>query len=231
LAEGQLEIPADPLRWLDTQVLNVERERMKSATLTQPAGETLRVSKSKREDANFTVHDLPAGKELKYPGAGDGVGSALSALTFEDVAPIETIDFDGKSGGKPGNYAEFRTFDGLMVATQLVEKDGKTWAKFVAYSEAAPGAEAPKPDGAAPTEAAPAGKKPEDVKKEADELNARLGRWAFALPTWKVTAFNAQMTDMIKTDQPPAPPPGMEGTAPLFPQPETPPANPAPKGP
>ena len=263
LAVGQLEVPGDPIRWLDTQFLSIERDRMKSATLTQPGGETLRVSKTKREDANFTVHDLPAGKELKYAGAGDGVGSALSSLTFEDVAPADTIDFEGKAGGKPGNYGEFRTFDGLMIAVQLTEKDGKTWAKFAAYSEAAPPpaaapAEAPKPEGdkpatqpdpnkpaesaastpveAKPAEAKPADTKPgekksEDVKKEADEINAKLAKWAFALPPYKVTSFNAKMLDMIKSDQPPTPPPAMEGTTPLLPPPGTGPAqaNPAPK--
>ena len=47
-------------------------------------------------------------------------------------------------------------------------------------------------------------------------------------------AFNASMADMIKSDQPPTPPPAMEGTTPLLPppgQPAPPPANPAPTGP
>ena len=214
LAEGQLEIPADPVRWIDAQFVNIPRERLKGVTITQPDGETLRVSRAKPEDASFTVHDVPAGKELRFPTAGDELGSAISFLSLEDVAPVATIDFEGKSGGNPGAYGEFRTFDGLMIATQLTEKDGKTWIKVAAYSEAPEPPKAPEGQPEAPR---PPGKSPDEVKKEADELNARLSRWAFQIPQYKATSLQKRMADVLKSDAPPTPPPAMEGTTPLFP--------------
>jgi Domain of unknown function (DUF4340) len=285
LASGQLDLPGEAARWLDTKIIELKADRIKNATATQPGGETVRVSRAKPAD-KFAVADVPAGKSLKSDGYDNGMSGVLGYLSFDDVAPADQIDFEGKKGGTPGAYCEFRTFDGLMIAAQFTQQNGKTWGRFSAYSEAQPAApvpsaaptgatgggtpaptgqpgEAPKPEAApgatgatgatatgatgaagatgttgatgdAPATAAPPapetkppGKSPDDIKKEADELNARLGPWAFQIPDWKMSAFNTKMTDMFK-DTPPAPPPslGPGNSAPQAPGPLPPPAPP-----
>ncbi len=220
LAEGSLDVPGQSLQWLDTNIVSIQRDRIKGVTVTQPDGSTVRISRSKPEDQNFTVADVPAGKELKSPAAGDQLATALSGLIFDDITTPDQIDFDAKNGGKAGAYCEFRTFDGLMIAVQLADKDAKTWARLSAYNEAAPKADdKDKPADAKPPEAKPGQKSPDEVKKEVDELNAKLSRWAFAIPAWKVTPFNTKMADLLKADEPPKPPPSMEGTMPAIPAP------------
>ena len=247
LGEGTLEVPSEAIRWMDATLINVPRDRIKGATATQPDGSTVRVSRAKPEDASFTVADIPAGKELKYAAAGDPLATAIAGLNFDDVTAADQIDFEGKKGGKPAGYCEFRTFDGLMVAVQLAEQDGKTWAKLSAYSEATPKAapEKPaestpaeakpgeakpgetkpgetkpaeaKPPEATPSAAKPGEKSPADVQKEVNEINTRTSKWAFAIPSWKLTAFETKMSDLIKSDEPPKPPPSLEGTTPIVP--------------
>jgi uncharacterized protein DUF4340 len=220
LAQGSLEAPTEITQWIDTEIVKIPKERIKSVTITQPDGATVVMSRAKPEDQNFAIADVPAGKELKSANAGDAVAQSLAYFTMDDVSPADQIDFDGKSGGKPGAYSEFRTFDGLVLAVQLVDAGGKKWAKILANYEEQPAAPVP-------TEAKPGEQTPEQVareaaKKEMNDLNARLGRWAYALPDYKVTTLSTKMEDLLKSDAPPPPPPSMEGTTPLTPPPPTP---------
>src|SRR5262249_3441196 len=57
--------------------------------------------------------------------------------------------------------------------------------------------EAKKADDKKPDEKKP-GKSPEEVKKEVDDLNAKVGKWAYALPAYKATSLASKMSDMLK---------------------------------
>lgn len=238
LADGEAEVPEDPIRWIDPNITQITRERIKGVTVTQPDNsETLVISRANDKETNFTVHDLPKGKELKSASEPDALASALSYLSLEDVAPIGSVDFKGGNGFKAGAHSEFRTFDGLVIACDLAEKDGKTWASFAANFEPpanpTPAQPEAKPEGDQKDEKAadkkPGEKSPDQVKKEVDELNGKLSKWAFQIPQYKATILERKMADLLKSDQPPAPPPSMEGTTPLMP-PGSPALNPPPAG-
>jgi hypothetical protein len=189
LAEGQVQVEGEPTTWLETQILNIGKERIKSVTVIQPSAvpaptaaatpaagaeappppvpaasvpETLIVDRQKPEDTVFNVEGLPAGRELKYPGVADQLAAGLSYFNLEDVAPADQVDLTQK----PGATAEFRSFDGMLVTVRMGEKDGKTWAKLAAaYEEPPAAADAPKPDAANPEP--PAGEKKDEAKPEA----------------------------------------------------------------
>lgn len=215
LARGTLEVPGDTIRWIDTKILEVPRARIKGVTVTQPDQSTVMISRASPEATSFTVADVPAGKELKSANAGDAVAQAIEYLSVEDFAPADQIDFEGKSGGKPGAYCEFRTFDGLVIAAQLAEIQGRTWARCTANYEETGAPAAPEKPG----DPSPEAQARETAKKDVAELNARLGKWAYAIPTYKATVLNTKMEDLLKSDAPPPPPPSMEGTIPLTPPP------------
>jgi hypothetical protein len=48
---------------------------------------------------------------------------------------------------------------------------------------------------AAPAVAAPP---PRDVVHDADEINARVGRWAYRLPAYRVEAFKRKLEDLLE---------------------------------
>src|SRR5262249_15416559 len=137
-----------------------------------------------------------------------------------------------------GPVCRFKTFDGMTVLVRTKDADGKTYARFEASFEAPPAAEttqsdagkaadgtASAPDAEKAAEAKTADAKPdaktaaakhppEEVKKEVDELTARLSPWAFVIPTYNRTTFAKQMSDMVKDKTPPKPPAGEgEGAA------------------
>jgi len=203
LAQGQVDVPMQPAQWMDSKLLELPKDRVKSAMVTQASGEVLVVSREKPTDASFTVRDVPAGKELRAPTAGDPLGAALTYLNFDDVAPQGELKTEGEGAAKPKWTADFRTFDGLILVIQAYDRDGKVWAKITpGFDDAA----------AAPAEGrAPGLKSAEDAKKEADALNAKLTPWAFVLPDWKAGSIGVSMVSLLK-DTPPAAPASMKGT-------------------
>jgi hypothetical protein len=202
LAEGSVEAPPEPLGWIDRQVANIPRDRIKEVTISRPDGETVIVSREKPEDRTFTVRNVPAGRELSSPSAGEPLGAALSFLAIDDVLPADQLDFAG-AGVARASICTFRTFDGLLVTAETATKDGKTWLRLEATYEApADPTEPPKADAPGPTPAetpkAPTIKPAEYVKKEADELNTKARPWVFQVPDYKAKVFATKMEELLK---------------------------------
>ncbi len=207
LAKGNPDIKPAALDWLKKEILKVSRDRIQSVVITHPDGELVRVERSKPEDSEFTLANLPEGKELTYPGAPGSVTSTLEWLNLEDVVPTAQIDFSTEAGAK----SEYRTFDGLLVRVQLKEVGDKCYARFEALYEA-PNAIGPAPETTG--EAAAANKpKPEEVEKEAQALQTRLKDWVFVIPAYNKSSFAKRMSELVKDPAPPPAPPG-EGAAP-----------------
>lgn len=236
LAQGTLNMEADPLTWVARQILSVDKQRMKSVTVMHAPSadapeETVRVLRDSASDPQFLVQNKPADRDLKYETVTDQLTNGVSYLTFDDVKPVAEVDFDAtpppgtaeapegeaKPAAPPGPVtAEFRTFDGLVLTTRMVNLEGKWWAAFEASFEPPPDAakdEQPKEEEKQPPAATPAPGSPEAVKQEVDELNAKLGPWAFALPEYRGKQIASRMEDLLKPPAPPQPEPGPAGPA------------------
>lgn len=210
LVQGTIDPKEKSTDWLQKKVIEVKRDRVRSIEVAHADGETLKVDRAKADQQDFTLHDLPEGKELTYPTAPGSLASALEYLNLEDVQPLEKVDF------ATGALATttFRTFDGLVVKTTVKEEGDKAYARFEASYEAPPAPPAPAEGDAKPAEgetpAAPS-KTPEEVQKEVAELNARLSKWAYAIPTWSKSNLAKRKADLLKDKTPPPPPPSEGG--------------------
>ena len=203
LAKGRVEVKEKPVDWLAKEILKVSRDRVRAVTVEHADGEVVKVDRAKASDANFTLHDIPEGKELSYPTAPGAIANALEWLQLEDVSPAAAIDFS------TGHLAStrFETFDGLVVTVRTKEQDGKTWARFDAEFVAPPEGAADEPAEPAPDATATPKeekKSPEEVAKEAADLDARLEPWAFAIPAYNRTSFAKRKAEMLKDPAPPA---------------------------
>ncbi|QYU66183.1 DUF4340 domain-containing protein [Leptolyngbya sp. 15MV] len=175
LASGRIDAPGVFTNWVDTQILNIPRDRVRSAVIMHPDGEVLAVERATPAETAFAVQNPPEGRRLRGPNVGDSVATAIAAVTLEDVAPIGSVNFDGGDGWTRGPTAEYRTFDGLVLTVQLAIKDDRTWARFVANHDAS----------VTPPEGATGLRSGAEVAQEVDRLNARFSRFAFELPAWK----------------------------------------------
>ncbi len=208
-------IDANLSAWVDPKILEIPQTRIASVVIEQAGGERLEIEKRAPAvgpvaDAqpptgpDFIVKNLPEGRELKSPTQGSVIAGALGYCTFEDVAKKDTIFADGVAGAVEVGKTTFVTTEGLRIGIRFRKVGEKTWASFEPEALATEGSQTP-------TEA---------ITKEASELSAKLGGYAFALPPYSLTNLTSTMAAILKEiprDQPapqpepqPSPQPGSQ---------------------
>ncbi len=203
---GDVRVDGVATNWLDKQILKVEPRRIARVAIEHPDGERLVAAKAAAADANYTVEDLPEDAELAWEGVANSLANGLNYLNLEDVKPTGEVDFQDL----PGARTTFTCWDGLVVHVETAEHDDATYARFTAsFDESArvePVGPPPPPEGEDPGAAEPAEPEmasAEDVRAEVDELNERLSRWAYGLPSWTAQSFAKRLDDLLKKDEPP----------------------------
>ncbi len=121
LAGGDLEMAADPKEWLKRDLLDIASPRVRRVTLTHPDGTEFTIEKDTREAPDFELLDLPEGRELLSPSAGNSIAGALGNLRIDDVRPAAEVDIEGVTPV----VGVFETFDGLRIHTRAWERDDK----------------------------------------------------------------------------------------------------------
>lgn len=185
-ARGRVTIEREALAWLDRNIADISRDRVKQVTVTQPDGAKLIVRKEKPDDKDFTLVDKPADRKLKSEYEVNNLAGVLEKLELDDVKPAKDIEF---ADGTPA--VEIATFDGLVTRIHLVTKDDQSWIRINASFEAP--TEPVKPEGAAAKL-----KSADDVQKEVAQINARASNWAYKMPTYKAEAMRKKMNDLLE---------------------------------
>jgi len=183
LAAGEFDVEVKPGDWLERKIVDIDENNVLSTTLVHPDGEVVRISKENPQERNFTLHDIPAGKKLQYDTDPDNIAGVVDQLELDDARKDGYVTFDAEKTLK----AEFVTRDGLKLEIEMRAKDGSDWARVKAA--ALPDAPAPK-DGA------------KSAADRAQEINARVSGWVYALPGFKATRLKRRMADMLKDDKP-----------------------------
>lgn len=211
-ASGKLDVPRDPLAWINNEFADIARDRVRSVTLTpreNAEADRIVVAGEKPGDGPFSVRNLPANKVLKEPGLPETLVSGLVKASFEDVSKADAIDFAGTGAegkaGQPGASVDVRTWDGLIVHADTTKQNDRWWWRLTASADPDPYKEG-EGDAAKPKRTA------DEVKKEVDELNAKWSGWAFSPFSYKAGAFAKKMSDEVKEPEAkPVPPPAPSG--------------------
>lgn len=191
VARGNFQAQAGLAHWLDKAFIDLAKERVKTATVKPPKGKPYSVTRAAPADATFRlVEAIPAGRMLRTEAEPNGVGNALLGLSFDDVQPQTKFDFTTASS------ATYQTFDGLTLSLSLIEKDREFWMTVNAAAD--PNVQPEKPGSTA--------LKP-DVAKEAKEINAVVGTWAYKIPRYKGVLLSSPMEDLLRPVGGPAPGP------------------------
>jgi hypothetical protein len=234
LTPAALTVDKGAAEWLQKDLSDIPAAHVASVSITHADGSRVTVSKSAESDANYTLADIPKGREAGSEFTINGLASALAGLRFDDVLPAK----DALPGDK-ALKVRYTTFDGLVVDVIAWEKDGKDQAQFVAsldaaqadkgiaaaqakakadYDAAVAAADAAKKDAKGAPAEAPA--KPlavsDPAKDHADriaalnkqvaDLGARFNGWTFVLPAYKYANMNKSMSDLLKPVEDKKPP-------------------------
>ena len=202
LIDKDPDLPRNPSQWVDAAIVDVRGTRVQQVTITHP-DETVVISKSTPDAANFEVADVPEGRELQYAGVANVVGNALRELKLEDVARAD-------AAAEPAEDAvvvEFRTFDGLVVVARGTEEDDEAWLTFTTSFDpelaarfadvtagdepAAGGDAAPPGDGDDAADAT-------DPAGEAEMINARTAGWRYRIASYQYDQLTRRMSDLLQ---------------------------------
>ncbi|WP_431285538.1 DUF4340 domain-containing protein [Humitalea sp. 24SJ18S-53] len=126
LAEGRLPVDSDPNLWIDRDIANLPRDRVRRVVVSRPGDAPLELVRGGDPDGALRVAvpaDAPATDEVSI----DEVGRAFEFLTFTDVKP--EADWPGAAVGE----SVFTLTDGLAI-TLRGRRDGDAF--WVALSAA-----------------------------------------------------------------------------------------------
>jgi hypothetical protein len=244
LASGQIRPEASVNSWIQADIAHIPSARIQEVSITPPNGAALVVRKASSADADWAVQNVPKGKEVSGPSAGNSAAGVLDSLRLESVQPA--------ASAQPELASTFRTryvtFEGLVVEVMSWENDGKSYARFsaslnteasetyllaeqVSAEAAAKAAQAATP--AAPGSGIPAvltpatapafdaakfrAEKLAELNKQVAEINARTAGWSYVLPAYKFSDMRKSMADMYKADGAPTQAAGTEADPITFP--------------
>ncbi|MCB9947492.1 MAG: DUF4340 domain-containing protein [Rhodospirillaceae bacterium] len=168
LADGDIEVPADPIAWLDRRLVDIEPGRVGTIAVEDAGGAAVRLVRP-APDAPFAV--AATGGRVIPDDVADSLAGLLAML---DLTDIGVVDDDGT--GEPRLSFAVTTFDGVTVEARFLPADAETlpWVRLSAA--AADGAAA---DGG-----------------QAAVLARRFGRWVYRLSPERLDRFARALTDL-----------------------------------
>jgi hypothetical protein len=119
LAEGSLEVDADPQLWFDRDIMNIDHARI--ALVDSTRGESTVVL---TREGNKLVVTQPADHPKLDDYQVEDVSRALELLTFQDVQT------DEKPVGAEVGHAVFTAADGLAVTVHVFHDAKDIWVRF-----------------------------------------------------------------------------------------------------
>ena len=203
LVEGSVPGGDKMIDWLDRAVARIDRERLRTAEVSHTDGAVVAVSKEVPADVDFVLRDVPEDRELDSQYRINDIGRFLEDLRFEDVAPASSLDFTGSVDKR----LEITTFDGLRVRLDSVMRDGDAWVQLRAevdegLVEETAGADAAASDAESGTESldtsSGALRPLDEVRAEAERMNARWQGWAYELPSFKRDYIARRMDELTR---------------------------------
>ncbi len=203
LAEGYLNINPLMLNWVDSEVINIARERIARVDIIQPNGEKVTLVNLGAKDKFGTPEDLDK-TIFKYEQLGYDMAGTLFQLRMEDVQPKK----DFSRGESEVVTAEFITFDGLKVTVETSFIDGFYYSTFKAEFDAS--LIKPAPEDIVKMDVL---KTPEQVQEEVKKINAKVRDWVYRFGGFVGTNLMRAKADTVTERNKVIPmPPDLTGT-------------------
>ncbi|HYZ24866.1 MAG TPA: DUF4340 domain-containing protein [Rhodopila sp.] len=121
LADGNLQVDADPAQWLDRSIMNIGHDRIASVVVGDKA---LVFGLLASRFALIEPADHPKLEDYKV----EDVARALEMLSFQQVR----ADADAPKDAAEAGHAVFTTNDGLAVTATVLHAGKDVWARFSA---------------------------------------------------------------------------------------------------
>lgn len=190
LASGDPKVQDKMLDWASKDVININGARIKELTIKHADGDTIELIKDTPKGKDFTLKNLPDGKEIKGKQILGYIAEVLENIKLEGVTPAAKLDL---SKAKP-TIVTIRTFDGITVVATIAKVKDDTWVTYkVSFDPSA--ALKDKPGKDSPLKSA------EDAKNQAAAIEARVKGWAYQIGSTNARYMQFRMKDVLKEEK------------------------------
>ena len=128
LIDKDATIPDSAMDWLVKDIVDMNSTDVRAVAITHADGEEIRISRESADVTDFSVADIPDGRELSYATVANGIAGALAALKLDDVRKGDAFEGDVVT-------ATFETFDGTRVVVLTNKEDDESWISLAASSD------------------------------------------------------------------------------------------------
>jgi hypothetical protein len=178
LAAPSITLDADPRRWLDHTLIDISQDRVKEVTVKPAEGPGYTATRANKDQSDFTVAEVPKGRELSSPAAADPIAGSLGGVSLDDVRRAPAAQ--GGTAPVALSHAVFRTFDGLEIDVAGHKDGATTLVTFTPRSTA------------------------KETEAEAQTLTAHVTGWEFEIPSYKYDGMFRPLEDLLKKPEPAA---------------------------
>lgn len=183
LIDRSLDVSADPLHWVDAEVINIGSSQVADLEIIHPDGNRIRIEKLSADDPDFSLEGLPDDREVLSGWSVNSLANAFSTLRMDAVVADAAVQ-----EGDPVNI-RLLTFSGLEVRAEIFAQDDNGWIRIRAT--------APEPmDGDPNDELAAAAS--QNRQQAAEEINTRTGNWLYRLPAAKLETMTKRFEQLLK---------------------------------
>lgn len=128
LASGAIRPETAEGQWLQADIANIGSPRVRRVDISPPTGTRVSIEKTDPNAPDYTVLDVPKGRELSSPSVGNGISSLMDSLRFDDVLKADQAQPDPAALYK----ARFLTHEGVVVEIEGWERDSKAHLRLKA---------------------------------------------------------------------------------------------------
>lgn len=171
LVKGVVDTGRRAVEWLERDIINIPRARVREITISQESGPPVVIRQLAGEDSKFELVDIPEGRSIKAPVDVWSVAGALENVELDDVARADTLGFDPAVAPQ----AVLKTHNGLVVSVRVAAKGDDKWVIFQA---AVVGDDA-------------------NAQAEAQRINARVGGHAYQLQGTNLSRLETQLEGLL----------------------------------
>ena len=169
LSESSQLTISKPFNWLNSEIVDLDKNRVKEVQIMSQNTTPIRVYKSSGMDKNYLLTNVPDRHKIRYQYSINDIGEIFRDLRFEDVKKATEWVTRATVAAK--------TFDGLEVTVKLGSGEFKDYAVFTAdVAEVAT----------------------TETQEEAVNLNRRWEGWVYKMSDVRLATIETKFDDLVE---------------------------------
>lgn len=185
LIDRGLDVPEDPVQWLNRSIIDISRDEVVEVTISHPDGDQVSARRASADDENFDLQGVPDGREISSNWSVNALAGGLASLRLEQVAEDSDMDWS------EATVFALLTADGMRVNGWLIEREGEFWIRLGASAYQAMDQKVESEDGEARKFA-------EALSERVIGINERVSGWAYRIQQYQFDTLTKRMEDLLK---------------------------------